>query len=132
MQQILLIDDDPTIQMVFSRFLSNSGFEVIQAENGLKGIELLKAHDPDLVITDILMPEMDGLEMLMELRNSHPGMPVITMSGGLRNEPGSVHERAQIYGATRVLEKPVSLNILLSTVHELLKQQILKKTEPSS
>ena len=61
MANILLIDDDPSVQLLFNQFLTSAGYEVVQAWNGVEGMERLHEKKPDLIITDIMMPEMDGL-----------------------------------------------------------------------
>lgn len=120
MKTILLIDDDPTIQEVFSQFLIGQGYEVLHAENGKLGMKLLETQKPDLIITDILMPEMDGLEILLTIRNMHEDMPVIAISGGMRSLPVNFLHQAKLFGARHVFEKPVPLNVLQNAVVELI------------
>ncbi len=119
MPKILIIDDDPTIQNVFSQFLEKEGYEVLQAENGKEGIERIQSHRPDLIITDIMMPEMDGLEILLHIRNTHEDIPVIAISGGMRSLPINFLHQAQLFGARYVFEKPVPLDVLRNAVEEL-------------
>ena len=120
MAKILLIDDDPKIQMVFSQFLTSLGHEIIQAENGKAGLKMIQEGRPDLVITDIMMPEVDGLEILMHLRNTHDSVPVIAISGGMRALPVNFLQQAKLFGARYVFEKPVPLDVLRNAVTELL------------
>lgn len=120
MAQILIIDDDPIIRKLFSRFLESKEHEVALAENGRIGVRMLEQNRPDLVITDILMPEMDGLEILMQIRNTHKDLPVIAISGGMRSLPINFLEQAKLFGARHVFEKPVSLEHLLAAVNQLL------------
>ncbi len=120
MAKILLIDDDPTIQKVFSQFLTNMGHEVGQAENGKIGLRMMEEGRPDLVITDIMMPEMDGLEILLKIRSNHDDIPVIAISGGMRALPVNFLHQAKLFGAKYVFEKPVPLDVLNNAVKELI------------
>jgi CheY-like chemotaxis protein len=120
MAKILLNDDDPTIQKLFSKFLTSLGHEITQAVNGKDGMRMLQETQPDLVITDIMMPEMDGLEILMQLRNTNNSVPVIAISGGMRALPVNFLHQAKLFGARYVFEKPVPLDVLRNTVNELL------------
>lgn len=120
MAKILVIDDDATIQLVFSQFLTSLGHEIMQAENGKAGMSALENARPDLIITDIMMPEMDGLEILMKLRSRHDSVPVIAISGGMRALPVNFLQQAKLFGARYVFEKPVPLDVLRNAVTELL------------
>jgi len=123
MANILVIDDDVTIQLVFSQFLTSLGHEIMQAENGKKGMSMIQETRPDLVITDIMMPEMDGLEILMQLRSTHDSVPVIAISGGMRSLPVNFLQQAKLFGARYVFEKPVPLEVLRNAVTELLDEE---------
>ena len=123
MANILVIDDDATIQLVFSQFLTSLGHEITQAENGKKGMSMIQETRPDLVITDIMMPEMDGLEILMQLRNRNVSVPVIAISGGMRSLPVNFLQQAKLFGARYVFEKPVPLEVLRNAVTELLDEE---------
>ncbi len=120
MAQILIIDDDSAIRKLFSQFLEAQGHVVSLAENGKAGMRMIEENQPDLIITDILMPEMDGLEILMEIRSTCAAVPVIAISGGMRNMPINFLQQAKLFGARYVFEKPVPLNPLLSAVNEVL------------
>ena len=123
MANILVIDDDATIQLVFSQFLTSLGHEIMQAENGKEGMSVLEKTPPDLIITDIMMPEMDGLEILMQLRNRNVSVPVIAISGGMRSLPVNFLQQAKLFGARYVFEKPVPLDVLRNAVTELLNDE---------
>ncbi|VGO17145.1 Sporulation initiation phosphotransferase F [Pontiella desulfatans] len=120
MKRILLIDDDPTVQKLFSQFLAKQGYEVLQAENGKIGMRIIGQEKPDLIITDILMPEMDGLEILLAIRKTAEELPIIAISGGMRSMPINFLNQAKMFGARYVFEKPVPLDVLLSAVRDLL------------
>jgi len=119
MSKVLVIDDDPTILEVFSQYLTDLGHEVTQADNGKTGLALMQQIRPDLIITDIMMPEMDGLEILMQIRRDQTDIPVIAISGGLRALPVHFLQQAQLFGARYVFEKPVSLEDLKDAIEEL-------------
>jgi CheY-like chemotaxis protein len=120
MASILIIDDDPAIQNIFTQFLEAVGHRVQTASNGKDALALMKTEAPDLVITDIMMPEMDGLELVTHLRDSLPDLPVIAISGGMKTSPMNFLPLAKRFGACKVLEKPVSMKDLLANVEELL------------
>jgi CheY-like chemotaxis protein len=116
MARILIIDDDETIRTLFKRFLSGKGYSVTCAANGREGLRLLAAELPDLVITDIMMPEADGLEVVMAVREKHAQVPVIAISGGMHAVPMDFLPMAKKFGANKVLYKPVELEELLDAV----------------
>lgn len=129
MKTILLIDDDPTVQKLFSMFLEKQGYEILQAENGKIGMRIIEQDQPDLVITDIMMPEMDGLEILLAIRKSSSDVPVIAISGGMRNLPINFLKQAKLFGAHYIFEKPVPLSVLLGAVEDLLEPKPSQGTE---
>jgi CheY-like chemotaxis protein len=120
MKTILIIDDDEAVLGLFSQFLEAKDYAVLQAADGREGLRLFDTDPPDLVITDIMMPEMDGLEILQNLRKTSPDLPVIAISGGMRNATINFLPHAKTFGACRVFEKPVALSDLLQAVEELL------------
>lgn len=119
-QKILIIDDDEGIRTVFSRFLGRKGFDVTCAVNGREGLSMLDSVDPDLVITDIMMPEADGLEVLMAIRGKSKKIPVIAISGGMHAVPMDFLPLAKKFGACKVLYKPVELEDLQAAIEEVL------------
>jgi CheY-like chemotaxis protein len=120
MALILVIDDDESVLTLFQQFLESNGYAVALAVNGREGLEQMHRNNPDLIITDIMMPEMDGLEIIREIRALHPELPVIAISGGMRAAPINFLPHAKKFGACRVFEKPVALAELLKAVQELL------------
>lgn len=117
---ILLIDDEPAVRLGFEQFLKGSGYRVTSAADGREGMRLLRQQNPDLIITDIMMPEMDGLEILIEIKKQHPNIPVIAISGGMKIRPISFLPQAKSFGASRVFTKPVNLPELLAAIQDLL------------
>ncbi|MSU47904.1 MAG: response regulator [Opitutus sp.] len=119
MARILLIDDDRALRNVVAKSLGYAGHEVIQAEDGLQGIELSRATTVDLVITDLIMPVKEGVETIILLCREHPNLPVIAISGGLSNSSTYLEIAAKI-GARRVLPKPFTAQELIALVKEVL------------
>ncbi len=102
------IDDDNYVRIMLFLTLANAGHTVIEAHNGREGLDLFQTANVDLVITDILMPEKAGFEVLMKLREKHRSMKVIAISGGGMHNDANYLVMAKLVGAARVLEKPFS------------------------
>lgn len=122
MASILVIDDDEAVSALFRQFLESAGYSVMLAANGQDGLEKMRANQPDLIITDIMMPEMDGLEIIRAVRTQHPELPIIAISGGMHAIPINFLPHAKKFGACRVFEKPVPLTALRTAVRELLNE----------
>ena len=120
MKRILIIDDDENIRTVYQRYLSIQGYTVDCAANGKEGLRLLEAEPPDLVITDIMMPETDGLEVVLAMRMTHPDTPVFAISGGMHSIPMDFLPMVKKFGAAKVFYKPVELNKLVEAIREAL------------
>jgi CheY-like chemotaxis protein len=106
MARILLIDDDRLVRQSIRLALADSGHQIDEAENGADGLEQVAAARPDLVITDLIMPEREGIETILALRRMAPHLPIIAMSGGGRIGPGDLLAAAKRLGATTTLRKP--------------------------
>lgn len=122
MARILIIDDDETIRSVFKRFLTGKGYEVDVAADGRQGLRLLEEKTVDLVITDIMMPETDGLEVVMAIQGKDADIPVIAISGGMHAMPMDFLPMAKKFGAISVLYKPVELDDLLTAVESAIRK----------
>jgi CheY-like chemotaxis protein len=120
MAKILIIDDDESILSVFKRFLEGKGHEVQCASNGKQGLKMIEMELPDLVITDIMMPETDGLEVVMAVRAKNKNTPVIAISGGMHAMPIDFLPMAKKFGAGKVLYKPIDMEELHDAVEEAL------------
>lgn len=120
MSRILIIDDDPHVRDLLVRVLEHEGYEVSLAANGLEGLDAARSVRPDLVITDIFMPEKEGLTTIMDLKRIRPSMGVIAISGGGHFARGDYLDVAIDMGASAGLPKPLDLDRLRATVARLL------------
>ena len=120
MARILVVDDDDQLRAALKRFLEKEGFQVIDASDGAAGLEILNKDPVDLVITDIFMPEREGIGMIMELQQDIPDVKIIAISGGGNVESVDFLELAGNLGAHKVFQKPFTHEELLAAVQELL------------
>lgn len=120
MKRILVIDDDHHILLMLKKMLEKAGFEVDLASNGVDGLELFQKIEADLVITDIIMPEKEGLETIREMKRMRSDLKIIAMSGGGKISADNYLETARIFGASLVLEKPFSQKTMVDAVIKLL------------
>jgi CheY-like chemotaxis protein len=117
---IVVIDDDPDLRRTMCRILERDGHSVRSAENGRAGLELVAREVPDLVVTDLLMPEKEGIETIVELREKHPDLRIVAVSGaGGKGEDGPLMD-AELLGADAALPKPFSVEEFLETVERVL------------
>jgi len=119
MPHILVIDDDEALRPMLGMALESKGHRVTLAENGVVGVKRYIASPPDLVITDIIMPEKEGVETIIELRNQHPDVKIIAMSGGGPRSEIYLKMCAQL-GVCCTLAKPFSLDVLTEAVNRAL------------
>jgi YesN/AraC family two-component response regulator len=122
MSKVLIIDDEPYILLMLKKMLEKAGYEVDLASNGKEGMDLFAKASADLVITDIIMPDKEGLEIIMEMKKQRPDLKIIAISGGGRISPESYLECAAHFGASRVFQKPFKQKELVSAVNELIAQ----------
>ena len=120
MAKILLIEDDQAVRETFEIILASDGHEVIIAVDGNDGIKQAAAQRFDLVITDIIMPERDGVEVINTLRKEQEDLPVIAVSGGGRSSSMDYLGIAKMLGAAAVLVKPIGAKELLAAVKTAL------------
>ena len=118
--RILIIDDEEQIREMLGQMLTREGYEVVAADNGKEGMKVCREQEVDLIITDIIMPEKDGIEMILELRHDFPHLKVIAISGGGRLGPDGYLEMAQKLGAHRTFFKPFNRKEILDAVQDLL------------
>jgi len=116
LRKILVIEDDIVVRDVIAATLRSQGYVPIAADNGRQGIASFKSEEPALVITDILMPEKEGIETILELRRLRPEAKILAISGGRKD----FLDMAARLGASAVLTKPFRPAELLDTVARLL------------
>jgi DNA-binding NtrC family response regulator len=121
MARILLIDDDADFRTRLRRTLQKAGYEVAEAGNGQEGLKQMSESLVDLVLTDIIMPDMEGVETVMHLKRTHPELKVIVMSGGGRLTSDNYLKLALKVGAFRAFGKPFEIADLLEAVEAALK-----------
>ncbi len=119
-QTILLIEDDKQFRKFVKEVLRAEGYTVFQAEDGSQGVKMIEELDPDLIVTDLLMPHKDGVRLITETRVSHPHIPIIAMSGGSSFFSPAFLEAADTLGATHTLDKPFTDEALLVLVNKCL------------
>ncbi len=120
MPHILLIDDDDLFRPSLRAGLEQMGHTVDEARNGEEGLARQAHRAADLVLTDIIMPEKEGIETITELLKKYPGLKIIAMSGGGRNNATGYLHVAQMMGARQVLAKPFTHEELEVTVASVL------------
>ncbi|MCK5312047.1 MAG: response regulator [Desulfobacteraceae bacterium] len=119
MAHILIIDDDEQILTMLKQAIERKGYKVTTAINGKEGIKLYKETLADIVITDIVMPEMEGLEAIRRLRKEYQDIKIIALSGGGFVSPDEYLKLAKQFGAKYVFAKPVNLQDLFNAIKEL-------------
>ena len=121
MARILVIDDEQGIRELLQDMLTEAGHDVEVAADGREGLAVQRARPADLVITDIFMPEKEGIETIIELQQEFPAIKVIAVSGG-GNQARSLDylPTASQFGAVRTLPKPFDIDVMLALVQEVL------------
>jgi DNA-binding response OmpR family regulator len=119
MPTILIIDDEEPLRRLLAATLTAAGYTVYQAADGRQGLDLFHAAPADLVLTDLIMPGKEGLETIMQLRQLHPRLRIIAMSGGSAHSK-SYLDLARGLGARRLLAKPFTADELTSAITEVL------------
>jgi CheY-like chemotaxis protein len=127
MKSILVVDDDAGVRELLRFILEREGYDVTEAANGKEAIRRYRRKPADLVITDIIMPEQEGLKTILDLRRSHPDVRIIAISGGGRYGLSDYLEEASAFGADETFAKPLDRGELLKAVRKLLSH---KRTHP--
>ena len=120
MARILVIDDDELVRATLKSALELAQHDVVVAKDGLQGLANYQDGDFDLVVTDIIMPEKEGIETIIELRQQNPAVKIIAISGGGRTSNEIFLDVAKKFGAVDVLSKPFSPKQLLASVERAL------------
>ncbi|WP_457574721.1 response regulator [Desulfolithobacter sp.] len=118
--RILVIDDDEHMRELLSQVIEWAGYEVMLAENGRIAMEMQRENPADLVITDLIMPEQEGLETISSLKKEYSSVKIIAISGGGRIGPEAYLPAASELGADRVFCKPFDVQEMVTAVRELL------------
>ncbi len=120
MTRVLVIDDYDHFRIVLKMMLEDAGYSVQSASNGKIGLRQFSESPVDVVVTDIVMPEKEGLETIIELRRISRDVKIIALSGGGTVGPATYLETAKTLGADRVFKKPVAQDDLLGAIAELV------------
>lgn len=120
MPRILVIDDEQLLRSTVVTILTRAGFSVEEASDGQAGIAMFHRNPPDVVITDIFMPNRDGLEIIKELKHSNPRTKIIAMTGGGSLRMMEIASAAKLLGADHVLNKPFESESLLAAINAVL------------
>jgi len=119
---ILVVDDDRQICALLKQVLQDQGYTVESALNGIDGINLYRSHPADLIILDILMPEKEGLETILDLRREFPKIKIIAMSGGSERAKTNLLDLARRLGAQYTVNKPFELQTITDLVRKALQE----------
>ena len=125
MARILIIDDEPQIRSMLKLMLERDGHEVAEAPDGIEGIRIYRQNPADLIITDLIMPNKDGIGVIIDLKKEFPNVKIIAMSGGGLNKPEGYLKGAKKLGAACTLTKPIDRGEMLKAIKDVL-------TPPSS
>jgi two-component system response regulator (stage 0 sporulation protein F) len=120
MAKILLVEDDNLVRDMLVQVLRRASHEVESATNGEEATEILKRINPDIMVTDIIMPKKSGITLISEVKNQHPNMEIIAISGGGRLDPIGYLDLSESLGASVSFEKPVDKSALLMAIDLLL------------
>ena len=120
MARVLVVDDESSVRRLLRIVLERNGHDVDEAIDGNAAMKRIRTDPPDLIITDLIMPEKEGIETIMELRRDFPNLKIIAISGGGVIGALDYLKMATIVGAHRTFEKPFQMGELLQAVRELL------------
>ena len=129
---ILVADDDDQVRMLLKRVLVKAGYDVSEARNGNEALRLFKQRPAVLLITDLIMPDKEGIETIQEFRRNQSPVKIIAMSGGGRLDQNMYLSMAKKIGADRVLSKPFMPQELLKVVQELVAEPQAAPSTPAA
>ena len=121
MASVLLVDDTPELRKTIERLLVKAGHAVTSAPNGTAALRELERGTFDVIVTDIVMPDMEGLELIRTVRKTYASLPIIAMSGGGRGSVENYLTLASSFGAAKTLEKPFPIEALKVAIDEVLR-----------
>jgi DNA-binding response OmpR family regulator len=125
---VLVADDDDQVRMLLRRVLTKAGYDVSEARNGNEALRVFRQKPAAVLITDLIMPDKEGLETIQEFRRSHTPVKIIAMSGGGRLDQNMYLSMAKKIGADHVLSKPFTPQDLLSAVQSLVEKSAATET----
>lgn len=120
MAKILLVEDDDLVRDMLMQVLQRASHQVFTAANGEEATDALKKNEPDIMVTDIIMPKKSGITLISEVKNGHPNMEIIAISGGGRLDPTGYLDLSESLGASVSFEKPIDNTALLMAIDLLL------------
>ena len=124
MQTILIIEDDTDLRKMLAKLLERENYRVLEAGTGLEAIQIIDYYIPQLVITDIIMPDQDGIGTINLLKKNHPGIKIIAISGGGRMLSEDYPKIAKMLGADHTFKKPFDNKEFVLKVKELLNENL--------
>lgn len=119
-KHILVVDDDDMMREFVKELLQLNDFEITEATNGKMALKKFRENPPDLVITDIIMPEMEGISFIRELREHNKDIPIIAMTGNVHGRMEEYLEISSQLGANEILHKPIQSNDFLDAINKLI------------
>lgn len=120
MATILLVEDDDLVRDMLTQVLQRASHHVVCAANGEEATQYLQKEEPDVMVTDIIMPKKSGITLISEVKNRHPNLEIIAISGGGRLDPAGYLDLSETLGASVSFEKPIDNTALLMAIDLLL------------
>jgi len=120
MARILVVDDDPMITMFLRSVFENAGYSVTEASDGKVATKLYREEPSDLIILDLVMPEKEGIETIMELRRDFPDVKIIAITGGLKGQSEVLLTAAKDLGASHTFKKPLNSTEILEAAEKII------------
>lgn len=129
MKRLLVIDDDDQMRQMLKQMLERAGYEIIDAPDGQTGIELYRQNPTDLIITDLIMPQKDGMETIIELKRDFPNVKIIAISGGSRAmDPRDYLHYTTQFGIVHTLTKPFDPKEMIAMIQSELQEEVQEAT----
>jgi len=120
MTRILVVDDNASVRTTARALLEAAGFEVVEAESGAAALKTLSSERFEAVLTDIFMPDTDGIELIHTLHRQSPDLPIVAMSGGGYNDGKDVLAVARLFGAVQIIQKPLTQRKVVGAIRRAL------------
>jgi CheY-like chemotaxis protein len=130
--RVLIVDDDPLVRYAVGRMLAEAGYETVEAENGRRAIDRMIDYDVGAVVSDIIMPDMEGIETIRRIRAMAPHVPIVAMSAGGRSKNVDHLRVARGLGADRTLAKPFAETELLAALEQAIADRSHGAARPST